>query len=115
MRLKHYVNIFIFFLADFDLKTELGGIKTQWVEVGIQLGIPRSKLLEFEEVRDPLSAVVDYCLKGNVSESAVTVSWQSIVKALKSRHVGESGLAEEIRKKYCQGEDTAKGQTSIAA
>ncbi len=118
MRLKHCVYIFIFFLADFDLRTicsELSSIKTtKWFEVGIQLGIPRNKLLEFKEDRDPLSAVVDYYLKENVLDSTDTVSWQSIVNALESDYVGEPGLAEKIRKKYCPGEDTAKGQTSTA-
>ena len=87
----------------FDLRTicsALGSIKTKWFEVGIQLGIPRNKLLEFKEEHDPLSAVVDYWIRGNVTESDVPISWPSIVEALKSEYVGEPGLAEQISKKY---------------
>ncbi len=88
----------------------LGSIKTKWFEIGIQLGIPRNKLKEFEEERDPLSAVVDYWLRENVTEPVVPVSWKSIAAALKSKYVGEPGLAELISKKYCQQDDT-KGLT----
>ena len=82
----------------------MGSVKTKWLEIGIQLGIPRSKLLEFKKEDDPLSAVVDYWLRGNVTESVVPISWESIVTALKSKYVGEPGLAEEITKEYCQQE-----------
>ena len=91
--------------AKLDLKTiceALGSIKTKWFEFGIQLGISRNKLLEFEKERDPLSAVIDYWLRGNVTESSALISWQSIVAVLKSKYVGETGLAEEISKEYCQ-------------
>ena len=30
------------------------------------------------------------------------ISWKSIVAALKSKHVGEPALADEVNKKYCQ-------------
>ena len=86
----------------FDLRTicdELGNIKTKWFEIGIQLGIHRNKLEEFKKEDDPLSAVVDYCLRGNVEGQ---FSWKSIAKVLKSNHVGEVGLSEYISKKYCQ-------------
>ncbi len=82
----------------------LARIKIKWYEIGIQLGIPRNKLLEFKKEDDPLSAVVDYCLRGNV-ESVDPISWKSIVAALKSEYVGEPGLAEQISKKHCQQED----------
>ncbi len=88
----------------------MGSIKTKWFNVGIQLGIPRSKLKEFEEERDPLSAVVDYWLEGNVTEPVVPISWKSIVAALISKHVGEPGLAEEISKKYCPHENATKSE-----
>lgn len=81
---------------------ELGSIKNKWQVIGIQLGIPRTKLQDFKEEDDPLSAVIDYWLRGNATESSVPISWQSIVAALKSKHVDEHGLAEQIREKYCQ-------------
>ena len=67
------------------------------------LHVPRHKLEEFKEDKDPLAAVVDYWLRGNVE--GVSVSWQSIVEALKSGYVGESGLAKRIAKKYCREEN----------
>ena len=92
----------------FDLRIicdALGSIETKWFKIGIQLGIPHIKLLEFQGSPDPLSAVVNYWLKGNVIESAVPISWQSIVAALKSTYVGEPGLAEQISMDYCQQEN----------
>ena len=93
----------------------LGSIKTKWFSIGIQLGIPRSKLLEFEEERDPLSAVIDYWLKGNVTESVTPMSWKSIAVVLKSKYVGEPGLAEQISNKYKQEvTGTVKGLLRLA-
>ena len=68
--------------------------------IGVQLGIPKNKLKEFKKEDDPLSEVVDYWLSGNVTESVVPISWKSVVAALKSGHVGEPGLAEEICTKH---------------
>ena len=95
-------NQFLFLHA--DLKTickALGGIKTKWFEIGIQLGIPRSKLKEFQEERDPLSAVVSFWLQGNVEESE-PLTWKSIAEVLKTEHVGELALSEKIYKEYCK-------------
>lgn len=83
----------------------LGSIRTKWHEVGVQLGVPYSKLEEFEKSRDPFAAVINYWLSGNVTESLVLpVSWDSIVTVLKSTYVSEPGLAETISKNYCQQE-----------
>lgn len=62
----------------------MGIIKTKWLVIGVQFGIPRSKLETFKEDRDPFSLVVDYWLRGNVPESVSPKSWESIVTALKS-------------------------------
>ena len=69
-------------------------------------------LQEFKEERDPLSAVIDYWLRGNATES---ISWKSIVTALQSKHVGESGLAEQIRAEHCQQEGTKAEKGSITS
>ena len=79
---------------------ELGNIQHKLFKFGIQLGIPHGKLKEFEKEADPLSTVVDYWLNGNVK--GVPVSWKSVVEALESSHVDESGLANSISKKYCK-------------
>ena len=97
-------------LCSSDLKLRiicdaLGSVRTEWFKIGVQLGIPRSKLLEFQGDPDPLSAVVDYWLRGNVTESDIPISWQSIVKALRSESVGEPGLADRITQIYCKEGD----------
>ncbi len=83
----------------------LGSVKLKWFQFGIQLGIPRKILLSFRTEEDPLSTVVDYWMKG---KGMAPISWNSIVKALKSEHIGKPELAEKISKKYYQ-----QGQTLI--
>ena len=78
---------------------ELGEVTHKWFKIGIQLGISRGKLKEFEKEDDPLSAIIDYWLNGNVE--SVPVSWRSVVAALESSHVDETGLANRISSKYC--------------
>ncbi len=74
--------------------------------------------MEFETGHEPLSAVIDYWLHGNVENGSVPFSWHSVVKILQSKYVGEKGLAEEIRKKYCRHGDSkierSKLVTSLA-
>ena len=77
---------------------ELGDIEHKAYKIGIQIGISRSKLLEFEK-EDLLSAAIDYWLCGNVPD--VPVTWGSIVQALESKHVNETGCANRIKAKYC--------------
>ncbi len=102
-------NVELYYLpTDLTLRaicTALGSVKTKWLQIGIQLGIPRSKLQEFKKEDDPLSAVVEYWLRGNVTESVIPISWESITTALKSEYVGEPGLAQHIRKEYCQQQE----------
>ena len=59
---------------------------------------------------DPLAAAVNYWLNGNVND--VPLSWISVVKAVNSNHVGETGLAKRISRKYCQqrGKEEDEGQ-----
>lgn len=95
-------------MADLKLRTvylELSPVAHKWLEIGVQLGIPYSKLKMFEEEDNPLAASLDYWLKGNVA--GVPITWKSIVHTL--QYVGEVGLAEEIHKKYYQQEDAASG------
>ena len=80
---------------------ELGEVAHKWFKIGVQLGVSRGKLKEFEKDDDPLSAVIDYWLNCNVKDSEVSVSWRSVVAALESSHVDETGLASRISKKYC--------------
>ena len=89
---------------------ELGKVAHKWFKIGVQLGIPLHKLKEFEKEVDPLSVIIDYWLNGN--GEGVPVSWRSVVAALESSYVDETGLAHRISEKYCpihQDEIKTKG------
>ena len=89
---------------------ELGEVSHKAYKIGIQLGIPRNKMMEFQQEGDLLSAAVDYWLSGSVPD--VPVTWESVVEALESKFVGEPGCASTIRTKYCSYEtSTEKGPT----
>ena len=67
----------------------------------MKLHVPYNKLKEFKKEDDrELAEVINYWLKGNIEDVAVT--WESIVTALESSSVSETGLAQIIMKKYCQ-------------
>ena len=96
-------------LVDLDLKTvynELATLRYKSFKIGMQLGIAYHKLKEFEKETDPLSAIINHWLSGNGSP----LSWWSIVTALQSSAVGESGLAGEIEEKYCSKSPTKHEQ-----
>ena len=100
--MQYWVNVLsvIDYLNLRTIREELSVVAYKWYEIGIQLGIPTYKLKEFEKKADPLTEVIDYWLKGNVE--SVPVNWKSIVNALKSSHVDESGRAKRIELKYCR-------------
>ena len=64
-------------------------VKNKWRMIGVQLGISKDILDELKQEDDPLSEVINYWLKGNIKDSLI--SWASIVKSLKSKHVDERG------------------------
>lgn len=78
---------------------ELSEVEDKAYKIGIQLGIPRSKMQMFKKEDDMLSAVIDYWLSGNVED--VPATWESLVAALESKQVGETGLAKSISEKFC--------------
>ena len=99
-----YVYLFAAYLLDVrTICNELSVVKYKFYQIGIQLGIPHHKLMEFKQADDPMAVAINYWLKGNV-EGAV-ISWESIVAAIQSIHVGESGLAKRMCNKYCQGQN----------
>ena len=82
-----------------SLCNELGEVKRKAYEIGIQLGISHAKLMELKQDGNLLSAALDFWLSGNVPD--VPVTWASIVEALESDFVNETGCANRIRAKYC--------------
>ena len=92
----------MFVLASLNLRTlynELGEIENKAFKIGIQLGIPRSKLMKLKLEEDLLAAALDYWLNGNVPD--IPITWTSIVRALESNYVNETGCAMRIRATYC--------------
>ena len=59
--------------------------------------MPRNNLMKFKQEDDLLSGSLDFWLSGNTD---VPVTWESVVAALESNFVKETGRAEKIRKKY---------------
>ena len=90
---------------------ELSTVKYKSFDIGIQLGVPHHKLKEFKKEVDPLSEAVNYWLNGNAEE--VPVSWMSVVAALESSHVEETGLAKKIKKKYCQQQNALQDNGTV--
>ena len=90
-------------VGNFNLRmicNELSEVRYKCSKVGVQLGIPSYKLKEFEKADDdPLAAIVDYWLRGNVTDYPLT--WKSVVEVLSSSHVDAKGLADRISAKYC--------------
>ncbi len=78
-------------------------VKNKTHEIGIQLGIGHSKMITFMKEDNPLLTTLDHWLRGNVSDNQP--SWASIITVLKSKQVGEIGLANKLSAKYCQKND----------
>ena len=98
-----------YFSVSLDLKTicdELTSVTSKSCQIGVHLGVPVDKLKLFEKDTDPLSSVITYWLC-----EGVAISWMSLVDALES--VDEKGLAEIIRKKYCDVPEIGECNSSI--
>ena len=95
-----------------DLKTvcdELSSVEHKSHKIGVMLGLPQHKLLEFQKGDNPLPAIADFWLHGNAK--GAEVSWKAIATALASDFVGERALAEKISRNYCQ--ESQKGIAMI--
>lgn len=86
-------------------------VEFKWSEIGIQLGIPNCKLKVFKKEDDPLTEAINYWLKGNVE--GAKLCWKAIATALESPHVGEQGIAEEVKKKFCKEEITQEDEGEL--
>lgn len=84
-------------------------VKYKWSKIGLQMGIPYHKLKEFEKEEDPLAAIIDYGVTGNIESPSF--GWKSIVEAL--RKSDNCGLAKRLEHKYCQMESTNEDDSGI--
>lgn len=83
------------------LCNELGNVQHKAYEIGVQLGISLGKLKELKKNGNLLLESLDFWLNGNTD---VPVTWESVVNALESDFVKETGCAERIRKKHLTSE-----------
>ena len=100
-----------------NLKNALATVTPKWFDIGIQLRIEHHILKEFEQqyTNNPsrcLSEMLQYWLKGNAVDGKSHVNWETIIEALKSRSIGETGLAEEIISDNIQLQHTASERDS---
>ena len=105
--LIHFAGIYIC-MSILELGTlckELATVRHKWFELGEVLGVYRDKLEVFRKENYPLAALLDYCLRGNISGS---LSWSRIASALESKDLNEGSLALSISEKYCHREESTE-------
>lgn len=78
-------------------------MKSKYYLFGIQLGVPPTKIKEFEkncqsDIARCFCDVLSYWIDGNLINTPV--EWETIFEALKSKLVDERGLANKLRQKY---------------
>ena len=77
-----------------NLAGKLSRVMYKIDKISVQLGIP-IYVLKNNKNQEP-SFFLDYWLSGNVSNS--DISWNTVIKALKSAYVGEPGLARQLER-----------------
>lgn len=94
-----------------NLVNELIQVQTKWCEIGVQFGIEyhRLKAIKQESSGSEVHMFIEVIYRWLQGNTDVPLSWESVVKALKTPSVDEKGLADQLHKKYCQPDD-ASGQ-----
>ena len=92
--------------SNLDLRTvyeTLFEARTNWYNIGLQLGLPEADLaaikLENSMLQDCLREALAKWLRGVNQDSKPT--WKRLVDALRSQSVSENQLAQFIEEKYC--------------
>ena len=80
---------------------ELHQVHIKYYNIGLELGVSSDTLdgirSQFGSPEDALREVLKQWLKQTISKP----TWQAAIKALRSRIVGETKLADELAAKYC--------------
>jgi hypothetical protein len=86
-----------------DLKSvtnELGSVMAKYYSIGVQLGVPETKIeeieMDYQKADRRFSEVIKFWLRGN---TRVAASWKSLVKVLELPFIGEKGLAMRLKEK----------------
>ena len=91
--------------SDLDLLTqELSRVKQKWYEIGVDLKLEDKVNNICRQYSDP-----DVCLKETLRvelQDSYPTTWRNIVDALRSPHITEFQLADQLEAKYCHSEFT---------
>ena len=88
---------------------ELSTVSEKWERLWEQLGVPHYRLAairtQYSEPANSMRELIKQWLKQdyNIGYNILT-TWNHIVLALKSPHVGESQLGDHLKQKYLPGE-----------
>ena len=77
-------------------------IPAQWKAVGVQLDIPAGQLESFltKCLGNPMECFQEVFIYWKDNPTTKAYSWRSVVEVLRSAHVGQTDLAEQIRNKH---------------
>ena len=86
-----------------ELVEALNGAATKWQPLGLQLGLPLSvlKTIDYQNTGNCGQALAD--MASEWLNQGEDVTWAAVVKALRTRSVGERALAHEVEAQYCPG------------
>ena len=88
----------------YDVQDEIWDARSKWYNIGLGLKIPASDLDVIDKDRGDIEAKFrSMLLKWLRSGKACT--WGALIKALSSRSVEQTKLAENIQQKWCQVAD----------
>ena len=81
---------------------ELAAVRKKWQYIGKELGVEQSSLRHISIKHSDSGD----CLKEVLSERfrSCATTWKHIVAVLKTPHIGESYLADNLEAKYCSCE-----------
>ena len=85
---------------------ELTAVSEKWQNIGEELGVQQSSIRRIRAQHSDPDSDPDDCLREMLKERLVrcATSWKDIVAVLRTRHIGQSLLADHLEAKYCSSE-----------
>ena len=81
---------------------ELTAVSEKWQHIGEELGVEQSSLTNISTFNSDPGDCLREVLRRRFQSCATT--WKHIVDVLRTPHIGESHLAENLEAKYCSCE-----------
>ena len=82
------------------LLNELHPVRSSWYNIGLELDIPYTELdclnKDHSDSSDLMREILKYWI-----DKAVSPTWETVVRALRSRIVDEKFVAKQLESKYC--------------